>query len=201
MVKAYGSLQTSSSQESNTGVMRFETLENSIEGALHELECIDADAPSLAEECLSCEESSASDLSEHEGPPEVPEVDLEESAPRGLQSDPAVMDRKLKSVRSSTGAKSKPPRLKGEKKGKAKAGAKAKKARQPALPKPSSESLLEQAAAPAPAEAPPEAEHEPSEAERKLKALLLKQNAEREGWAFRLRKAKEMGLEIVSKVL
>lgn len=192
-LKAYGSLRSSSSGDSAGDVLRFETLEQSIEGALQELECIDANPPSPAEDALSCEESSASESSDHE-------PELEEGSHAGLLLDAPAGERKLRKAKSTVGAKAKPPRSKGEKK-KVKIAKPGKKARSMAPSKDAIEVVAEPIPVAATPEEPAEVDREDGDAARKLKALVTRQKAEREGWAAKLRKAKEMGLEVVSKVL
>ncbi|CDI80302.1 kinesin heavy chain, putative [Eimeria praecox] len=195
----YGSLQSLSSGEaSGGGVLRFETLEHSIEGAIHELECIDDNPPSAGEESLSCEDSSASDISDHEAPVEA---HTEEGAPPDSQPDPMTSERKTKQPKgASASAKSKVTRFKGEKKQKQKTAKTPKKAKPPS---PAKEHVEVSPEPPPPTPTPEEpVEHDRDTSEsRKIKALVLKQKAERENWAARLRKAKEMGLEVISKVL
>ncbi|KAL8455600.1 hypothetical protein Emag_000595 [Eimeria magna] len=178
---------------------QFETLEHSIEGALQELECIDADPPSPAEDSSSCEESSVSDSSDREASVEAePE---EDTPPVTITApDAAGGERKMKRLKSSGGAKAKQLRQKGEKKAKPKTSKTMKKPRF-VLPKQSTEIALEDVPTPAAAEESPEADKESEEASRKLKALITKHKTEVEGWAAKLRRAKEMGLEVVSKVL
>ncbi|CDJ29234.1 LOW QUALITY PROTEIN: kinesin heavy chain, putative [Eimeria mitis] len=195
----YGSFQSMSSAEtSGGGVLRFETLEHSIEGAIHELECIDDNPPSTGEESLTCEDSSASDLSDHETPAET---HTEENALPDSQPDAAASERKLKQPKGApASAKAKVTRAKGEKKLKPKTTKAPKKVKPPAPAKEQGEAAPEPPpATPAPEE-PVEQERDNGES-RKIKALVLKQRAERQNWAARLRKAKEMGLEVISKVL
>ncbi|KAL8438827.1 hypothetical protein Efla_003864 [Eimeria flavescens] len=193
----YGSLRSCASGDNGGEVMRFETLEHSIEGALQELECIDADPPSPAEDALSCEESSLSESSDRE---ESAEAEAEDSIPPDTVPDATSGERKLKNSKSSTGPKTKPLKHKGEKKGKLKRAKAAKKARF-VLPKQSSEIAAEEISTSAAPEQPAEGDKENDEVNRKLKVLVTRQKTEREGWAAKLRKAKEMGLEVVSKVL
>ncbi|CDJ64465.1 kinesin heavy chain, putative [Eimeria necatrix] len=195
----YGSLQSFSSGDAPGGVLRFETLEHSIEGAIHELECIDDNPLSAEEESLSCEDSSASESSDHEAPQEA------QAEGGGLFEPPpdqAAGEQKPKQTKSavSTG-KPKSVKVRVEKKHKAKTTRASKKGKASAPSKQPSEILASElpAATPAPEEHL-EQERENNEA-RKIKALVLKQRAERENWASRLRKAKEMGLEVISKVL
>ncbi|KAL8435565.1 hypothetical protein ACSSS7_002410 [Eimeria intestinalis] len=178
---------------------QFETLEHSIEGALQELECIDANPPSPADDSPSCGESSDSDSSDREA---SAEPELEEDMPPVTVGAPdaAAGERKIKRLKSSGGPKGKQVRQKGEKKAKVKTSKVTKKARF-VLPKQSSESALEDVPTPTAPEEPVEADKESEEAARKLKALVTKHKTEREGWAAKLRRAKEMGLEVVSKVL
>ncbi|KAL8272372.1 hypothetical protein Esti_003662 [Eimeria stiedai] len=195
----YGSLRSCSSGDSGGEVLRFETLEHSIEGALQELECIDANPPSPADDSPSCGESSVSDSSDREV---SAELEPEEDTPVVMVTvpDAAVGERKLKRLKSSGGAKARQLRQKGEKKAKPKTSKITKKARF-VLPKQSSESALEDLPTPAAPEEPAEADKESEGTARKLKALVTKHKTERESWAAKLRRAKEMGLEVVSKVL
>ncbi|KAL8445792.1 hypothetical protein Emed_005348 [Eimeria media] len=176
--------------------------QHSIEGALQELECIDASPPSPAEDSSSCEESSVSDSSDREASAEVEQVEPEEDTPPVTITvpDAAPGERKMKRLKSTAGAKAKQLKPKGEKKAKPKTSKATKKPRF-VLPKQSSESALEEVPTPAAPEEAPEADKESEEASRKLKALATKHKTEIEGWAAKLRRAKEMGLEVVSKVL
>lgn len=171
---AYGSLQPCSSGESTGEVMRFETLEHSIEGALQELECIDASPPSPAEDALSCEESSDSESSDHMA---TPESELEEGGPREPLPEAPNGERKLKQSKSTVGMKSRPLRQKGEKKVKIKPARTPKKARPSALSKQASEVAAEAAAPAAVIDETVEPDRESGDAARKLKLLLSKQKA------------------------
>lgn len=198
-MKTYGSLQSFSSGDAPGGVLRFETLEHSIEGAIHELECIDDNPLSAEEESLSCEDSSASESSDHEAPQEA------QAEGGGLFEPPpdqAAGEQKPKQTKSAVStSKPKSVKVRVEKKHKAKTTRASKKGKASAPSKQPSEILASElpAATPTPEEHL-EQERENNEA-RKIKALVLKQRAERENWASRLRKAKEMGLEVISKVL
>ncbi|OEH74463.1 kinesin heavy chain-like protein [Cyclospora cayetanensis] len=196
----YGTLRSSSSGESAGGVLRFETLEHSIEGALQELEFIDDKPPTPAEDALSCEESSATETSDHEA---APEAETEEAGAGVQTHDGVAIERKGKHAKAAgTAAKTKVARTKGEKKAKVKVSKAVKKGRALAPSKQASEILTDQqiAVEPSTVEEPVDHERDTSEA-RKFRALILKQKAEREGWAAKLKRAKEMGLEVVSKVL
>lgn len=198
-LKGGGSFQSLSSGDNSGGaVLRFETLEHSIEGAIHELECIDENPLSAGEESLTCEDSSASDVSDHEAPLEA---HADEGGPPEQQPDAGISERKLKPTKViAAAAKAKATRPKGEKKQKAKTAKAPKKAKPSSPVKQHSDVSPEPPPATITPDEPAEQERDSSES-RKIKALVLKQKAERENWAARLRKAKEMGLEVISKVL
>ena len=188
----------SSGEASGGAVLRFETLEHSIEGAIQELECIDDNPPSAGEESLTCEDSSASDISDHEAPLEA---HMEDSDLREEHQDAGSNDRKLKQPKGAAASpKTKVTRGKGEKKQKSKTVKISKRAKPSPPAKEPSDVSNDQPQVTLTPEEPVEQERDTSES-RKIKALVLKQKAERENWAARLRKAKEMGLEVISKVL
>lgn len=218
-LKGYGSLNSCSSGDSSGEVLRFETLEHSIEGALQELECIDASPPSPAEDSLSCEDSSLSDSTDHEASAEHepeeggPLATAPDAAAAGAADaaaatapdavaatapDAAAVERKPKHSKSAVGPKAKPSR---PKKTKAKTSASIKKVRVTVSKQMSDIPPEPLPSIVAPDEPTSEPDRDTGDAARKLKALVSKQRAERENWAAKLRKAKEMGLEVVSKVL
>lgn len=213
------SLPSAASRDSASMVMRFETLENSIDAAMQELESIDKDVPFPRD---GGESDLNSDLSEDGGEPtlvtceaaaDAVEVGLgEQDEPQtdGSADDtPSHAETNVPSVALKKAEKVE------KKKKKVLKGSKVRRFRSthPATmigntANTSSPDAKDSSTVSAPLVAPtPDAESyiekakEVEEVNRKLSALMNKQKAERSEWAARLRKAKEKGLEIVSKVL